>query len=827
MASDRYAPRAALCGWTIGGRHEGGPQGERREEPGDEGELRLELSGAVAVLGIAGDGTVRLRAASGSALPALPETAVERGPWRPLAPRVHERKQGGLGVVSPGAPVSVEIDANPFALRVLDRTRHAVAELRDLRLDPEGAAQVALRVRAGERFFGFGEKRGGLDKRGERLRMRNRDGGGEAADPLYVSIPFFAVHRPHGEGAGDCGLLLESFGPSEFDVASRRDDAIAMQTATGGLDLMIFPGPLLRDVVERFTSRVGRSPLPPLWALGHHQSRYSYANERQVRELAAEIRSRRIPTDVVHLDIDYMDGFRVFTWDPKRFADPAALTKELREQGLRVVTIVDPGVKVDPDYAVYRSGREHDAFCRRRDGGEYSLRVWPGNAALPDFNRSEVRSWWAEQHRALLETGVSGVWNDMNEPAGWGADLRLGRTMLRLREQDVSDVVQSDPSDPERVVSHESVRNLYGLQHCRATRAALESFGREHRPFLLSRSGYAGVQRYAALWTGDNSSRWSHLGESIPMLLNLSLSGVPFCGADIGGYFGHCTPELYARWIQIGALYPFARTHSARGGRRQEPWRFGARVEAIARHALQLRMRLLPYLYGLFREAEETGAPVWRPLCWEFPDDPEAASVEDQLLLGPSLLVAPVVERGARRRDLYLPPGPWFSWHDGARYVGPRRLEVDAPLERLPLFARGGSVIPTRSPVAHVGETAAEPLVLEVFPGGESRGELVEDDGETSAYRGGVVARTALRLWDRAGGRLRLEIGRREGPYRIEERLLRVGIHGCAPPDSVFLDGTPVSRNEAPPGYGVEEGCVQVRLLDRGEGAAIEIEPAP
>jgi alpha-glucosidase len=311
------------------------------------------------------------------------------------------------------------------------------------------------------------------------------------------------------------------------------------------------------------------------------------------------------------------------------------------------------------------------------------------------------------------------------------------------------------------------------------------------------------------------------------MLLNLSLSGVSFCGADIGGFSFSCTPELYARWIQLGALYPFARTHSMWAARRQEPWRFGARVERIARQALELRMRLLPYLYGLFREAESTGAPVWRPLFYEFPDEPAAAEVEDQLMLGPSLLVAPVVERGAREREVWLPPGTWLSWHDGARFSGSRRVRVAAPLEHLPLFVRGGSVIPTRSPVGHVGERPAEPCVLEVFPGGDSATELVEDDGETTAYRDEVVARTALRLWGQAGGRLRVELSPREGSYPVPERTVRVAVHTCPRPTAVYLDGSRLAESDAVPGYTAREGRVDVRFEDRGQGAAIEIDPAP
>jgi alpha-glucosidase len=795
----------------------------------DAGALALELDAGSAQLAIAEDGAVRLRASAGAALPPDPAPAVGREPWRPSRAEAEAGEGSGVRIVHEGPKGSafVEVDAEPFAVRVRERGGELVAELRDLHLTEDGRARIAVTALPGERFFGFGEKRGGLDKRGERLRMRNRDPELDRADPLYVSIPFFVSLRHGPDGARSRGVLLDSHAPSRVDVAAGVEDRVVLETDAGGLDLTLFPGPLPEHVLRRFAARVGSSPLPPVWALGHHQSRWSYGSEDEVREIAAELRTRRIPTDAIHLDIDYMDGFRVFTWNPKRFPNPKQLLGDLAEQGFRVVTIVDPGVKADPDYAVYREGVERDAFCKGEDGRVFTLKVWPKDAALPDFNRPEVRRWWGERHAPLLDAGVAGIWNDMNEPAGWKSELRIGRLAVPTRRQDLSQMTQSDPAEPRRRVPHEAVRNLYGHQQCRATRAHLESANPRRRPFVLSRAGCAGSGHFAAIWTGDNRSRWSDLRESIPMLLNLSLSGVPFCGADIGGFFLSCTPELYARWIQLGAFYPFARTHSMWAKRRQEPWRFGRRVEAIARAALELRMSLIPYLYGLFHEAERSGAPIWRPLFYEFPEDPAAAAVEDELMVGPSLLLAPVLERGARARDLYLPPGDWMGWHDDARLRGPRRIRVAAALEQLPLFVRCGSILPTRSPVQHAGETPEEPLVLRVFPGADGRGELVEDDGETTAYREGAVARTGLHLRNRAGGRLRIELGVREGGFQVPERSARVVVHGYPAPERVLLDGKRLAQRRAVPGYELAEGRVHVGFVERGRGHTLELEPEP
>jgi alpha-glucosidase len=801
----------------------------RGHRPGDPGAVLLDLDGAAASLAISRDGSVRLRAAP-FALPPDNAEAVGFLPWRPspAEPFVEDDGRVLLAFDGPEGAASAVIAPEPFAVQVRDREGRALATLSGLAFEPGGRARIALDAHPSEHFFGFGEKTGRLDKRGARLRMRCRDANVQLdSDPLYVSIPFFLGFRHEARLPQARGVLLHALAPSRFDVASTDPGQVEMETLAGGIDVTVFPGPSPADVLRRFTARVGRTPLPPLWALGHHQSRWSYRTQREVRALAREFRRRKIPTDVIHLDIDYMDGYRVFTWDARRFPQPKRLLQELAAEGFRIVTIIDPGVKVDPGYSVFREGRGKDVFCRRDDRSLYTLRVWPGNAALPDFNRPEVRQWWGEQHEPLLASGVAGIWNDMNEPAGWDKDVRLGRLMIPYRFQDTTRLRQADPVDPTESVPHEHVRNIYGQQECRATRSWLEAAAPERRAFVLSRSGYAGIQRFAALWTGDNASRWSQLRISLPMLMNLSLSGVAFCGADIGGFAWNCTPELYARWIQIGALYPFARTHSMLWARRQEPWRFGRRVEAIARRALELRMRLLPYLYGLFRESERTGAPVWRPLFYEFPEDEGSVGVDDQVMVGPALLAAPVLEKGARAREVYLPPGVWISWDDDARYTGPRRMRILAPLERIPLFVRGGAVLPTRSPTRHVGETPSEPLVLEVFPGGDWETEVVEDDGETFEYRSGGFARTALRVRDRAGGRLRLELGPREGSYALANRRVRAVFHAALTPRQLYLDARPLARGTALPGFSDGDGRVEVWFEDDGHARSIELDPAP
>lgn len=802
----------------------------------ERGAVDLDLGETTARVEVARDGAVRVRASTGRALPSDPSDAMGREPWRASNAEPFAMEPSGIALAFDGADgaARVEIDEDPFAVRVFDRSGREIAHLLDFSFARDGAGRVALRAAPGERWFGLGGKTGALDRRGRHFALRNRDHPvGDRVDPLYHSIPFLLrLAENEGEATRADGILLDGCAPSDFDVAAGDRLRVVATSRAGGIDVTIFPGPAPADVLRRYTARTGRMTRPPLWALGHHQSRWGYRSARDVRRIAREARRRRIPTDVIHLDIDYMDAYRVFTWHPRRFPDPRALLAELREAGFRVVTIIDPGVKDDPRWALHRDGESRDVFLRNRDGSPYSLKVWPKDSSLPDFNRADVRAWWGAQHEPLVDVGVAGIWNDMNEPAGWRRELRAGRLIVPLRAQDLSEVVASDPAEPKRRVPHESVRNAYGHLECRATHEALVRLDPEKRPFVLSRSGHAGIQRYAALWTGDTTSTWPQLALSVRMLLGLSLSGVPFCGADIGGFAGWCSPELFARWMQIGALYPFARTHSMWLKHRQEPWRFGKRVEAIARAALELRMRLLPYLYGLFCEAEATGTPVWRPLFWHDPDDPRAAAIEDQLLLGRDLLVAPVLEAGATEREVYLPAGIWTAIDDDARYVGPRTVRVAAPLERIPIFARGGSVIATRSAVRHVGETPEEPLVLDVYPGGDATTVVIEDDGESPAYRNGLEARTPVRLRSRAGGRLRLEVGGREGEFEIAPRTVRVAVHACPPPTSVWVDAVrlPVAgRNDEEVGasWHWEGGVLHARWSDFGTARSLEIDPAP
>jgi alpha-glucosidase len=807
--------------------------------------LELDFERATGEISVSSDGSVRVRLAAGGALAPELGASLGRPAWPLASLDARSQPDGGLIIACGSAEdaLQLRVSGDPFSVRVETRNGEVLAELFDFRIrvgvgaSLTGGAQVALRSQAREHVFGLGHKTGALDRRGRETLLRNDDPGmGLDADALYSSIPFALLHDVSSERSR--GILLDSASACRVDADAEDEGALRFECAFGSLDVIVYPGPRPADVLRRFTAHVGRSAMPPRWALGHHQSRWSYSSERQVRTLAKELNAHAMPTDAVHLDIGHMNGYRVFTWHEKRFPNPKRCIDELAAQGLRAVATTDPGVKVDDGYALYREGTERDYFCRTErcptEGATsegdppFQLRVWAGDSVLPDFGRPQVRDWWAKHHAPLLDAGVAGIWIDMNEPSGWKRDIRIGSAGVPLAmlggSADFSKATQRSLADEKEVVSHESVRNVYGFQQCRASRSALQAAHPGERPFLLSRAGCQGIQSQAALWTGDSRSDWPDLRESVRMLLGLSVSGVAFCGADIGGFAGTPSPELFARWMQIGALYPFARTHSMWRGKRQEPWRFGKRVEDISRSALAFRMRLLPYLYSLFHEAEREGTPVWRPLFYEFPLDGESVFCEDQVMIGSFLLVAPVLERGARERDVYLPPGVWFDGYDDSRHVGPKHLRVSAPLERMPFFVRGGSAIPMQSAEMSTQVMPREPLVIEVAPGAAGSAKLYEDDGLSE---GGALTTTQFRVRDRSAGRLRLEIARREGDYDVGSRDVRICFRGVGRPDLVLLDGERISEGHGLPSYRVENGRVHVRFRDAGEVHSIELEPCP
>ncbi len=586
------------------------------------------------------------------------------------------------------------------------------------------------------RIYACGERAGSLERRGEPMTFWNIDANSypPGTDPLYESIPFLLAM----DGARAHGLFLDNTFRQYWDLRGE----IARITADGGaVNLYVFAGPQPKKVVSRFAELTGYVDLPPLWSLGYHQCRFSYTPDKVVRDLARDFRSRQVPCDAIWFDIHYMDGMRVFTWDRDRFPRPEALLSDLSRDGFHTVAILDPGIKVEPGYEVYDTLKAGGFYVKYPNGEPYVGRVWPGDCLFPDYTDPKCRAWWAGYVNDTALQGLSGVWNDMNEPS---VVLVEGLTIA-------PETVHDGDGWPG---THARYHNTYGMQMIRASRQGLLTARPDERPFVLTRANYAGGQRFAAAWTGDNLADWESFRISLPMICNLGLSGQGFSGADIGGFYRNPTPELFARWLQIGALYPFCRVHCSHSfiengqefeSAQQEPWSFGEQWTAINTESIRLRYRLLPYLYTLFEEMSRTGVPVMRPLFLEFLDDPGSAGVEDQVMLGSALMAAPVLVEGQTSRGVYLPPGTWFDWHTGERIEGGHNITVEAPFDCLPLFARAGFAIPTQPVVQHTGEMEGLPVEWIAWPDGSlAEGTFYEDDGISYRYQSGDFKRTLL-----------------------------------------------------------------------------------
>jgi alpha-glucosidase len=650
--------------------------------------------------------------------------------------------------------------------------------------NPAGVLGIPVRVYkrhlAGERYFGCGERTGELDKTGSYQLFWNVDpprGHTALQNNLYVSIPF-TMALTDGQA---WGFFLDSPTRVEFDLAHDDPERAWFGAINGDLVYYVIGGPKPQDVLARYTDLTGHTPMPPLWALGYGQSRFSYETAEDLRQVARSFREREIPCDTLYLDIDTLDGYRVFTWDPVAFPDPKGLLGELRAMGFHVTSIVDAGVKVDDGYPVYAQGRARDLFCKTAHGDDYQNAVWAGLCVFPDFVNPETRAWWGEQHRPLLDAGVEGIWADMNEPAMF---VPMNSTMP-------ADVVHPGGG---RAQLHVQVHNAYGSLMVRAAREGLLRLRPDRRPFVISRAGYAGIQRHALLWTGDNSSTWEHLRMGASQLQNLGLSGVGWAGVDIGGYYGDATGELLTRWMEFGVFQPFCRNHSEKQTRRQEPWAFGEPYESICRDLLRLRQRLLPYLYTLFEECHRTGAPILRPLFWADPDDTAAYAMDDELLLGDGLLVAPVTRPGVEHRHVYLPAGSWFHFWTGARIDGPAHVLANAPLGRPPVYARANTALPLWPAMDHVGQKEADPLTLVLYPSaGSGTASIYEDAGDGYEYLHGSYSRRSITC-AADGASIRVVVGEQEGTFVPTRQHVRLELREiAAEPMAVQLGNGPAA----------------------------------
>jgi alpha-glucosidase len=582
----------------------------------------------------------------------------------------------------------------------------------------DAALEVIKQLQPGEHFYGLGDKTGFLDKRGYAYDNWNTDEGIqlESTPKLYKSIPF--VIGLNSDAV--YGIFFDNTYASHVDLGKESSDYFFYSADGGAIDYYLIGGKNMAEVVSNYTYLTGRTPLPQKWTLGYQQSRWGYINEQEVRSIAAKMRELDIPCDAIHLDIDYMDGYRVFTTNHERFPDLLQLTDELRAQGIKIVTIIDPGVKKDSRYSVYRQGKAKGYFATTPEEDTYINSVWPGKSAFPDFGRPQVREWWGNNQKFLIDRGVAGVWNDMNEPASFDGPLPDGTVFY----------------DEDKPSTIQQMHNVYGHNMSRATFEGRKRLTGK-RPFTISRAVYAGTQKFSTVWTGDNRSSWDHLRMSIPQLCNLGVSGFSFAGSDIGGFLDDSSAELMSRWIEAAMFSPLFRNHSCIGTRLQEPWQFGEPTLSIYRKYVKLRYQLLDYIYDLFASGERDGLPIMRPLVMHYGNDPETATINDEFLVGESLLVAPVVTPGTDRRLVYLPEGKWCDYWTGKQFEGKQHIVVEAPLDYLPLFVKGNSILPLRPDSNFVDVAAEKSLTFRLW--GE-KGSYVhyQDDGESYNYQNGA-----------------------------------------------------------------------------------------
>lgn len=698
----------------------------------------------------------------------------------------------------------------------------SIADLSDEPIVVDALEPISLHGRAfvlrktlppGEHVFGLGDKTGGtLDRRGKSYVDWNTDAYGfdSSTDPIYKSIPFFVGVDRHGSAYG---ILLDNSWRTSFDFGHTLPDTLVMGGPDGPIDYYVIAGPSIRDVVRRYSDLTGKAPLPPEWALGYQQSRYSYMSATEVRQIAATLKKERVPTDVIWLDIDYQDRNRPFTVNKTTFPDLKGLTRELGVQGIKLVTITDLHVADAPSegYAPYDTGIALNAFVHNPDGSLFVGKVWPGPSVFPDFTDKKARAWWATNFRSFVDDGVAGFWNDMNEPSVFND---IGTMPIGVVHH-----VDSDDFAP-RSATHAEIHNVYGMENARATYDGLKALRPDERAFVMTRASYAGGQRYAVTWTGDNSSTFDHLKLMVHQLINLGLSGFAYAGADVGGFTGGPSPELMTRWFELAAFTPIFRDHSAKDTPRAEPWVDGPAQLAIRRRYVEERYRLMPYLYALADENSRTGDPLMRPVFYDYPDAASAPCDQSMTFtLGRSLLIAPPPKmESPETYDVCLPKGGWYDYWTGKPVTRPS-LKERPRLDYLPLFVRAGTILPRLPLVQSTSQTPKGPLHLDVYPGEDCRGVIYFDDGHSMRFENGDYLRQEIRCTSGRQSALAINFEPREGRYAPWWSRIDITVHHSSGPARASGPSGPLSSR-----YDSRAGTIEFEINDMPHGGTVKLQ---
>jgi alpha-glucosidase len=666
----------------------------------------------------------------------------------------------------------IEVNKNPLRIIFKDLEENIISEdQNNFSISTFGDEITTYKsVSSNEKFFGLGEKTGNLNKKGSSFKMWNTDfpAYGTKKDPLYSSIPFFIGIKNYKA----YGYFLDNTSETFFDMSASQERYYSFGVKDGELNYYFFYGENIKTVIERYTDLTGKPEIPPIWALGYQQCRWGYFPDSLVENTVKMFRDKKIPLDVIYLDIDWMDGYRVFKWDKNHFPNPKSLNKKLNDMGVKSVTIIDPAIKSDSNYFACNSGLKGNHFIKYFDGELYKGNVWAGESYFPDFTREKTRTWWASFFKDMIKDGVNGFWNDMNEPAVWG--------------QTFPDITIFDYDGLKK--SHKESHNVYGMQMARATYQGSKKYLNGFRPFILTRASYSGIQRFSALWTGDNESREDDYLQSVVMMQDLSLSGISFCGADIGGFEGEPSKKLFERWIQLGAFYPFFRTHSVKNSKSQEPWSFGEDSENNIRETIKTRYKLLPYIYTAFYEAHKYGIPIIKPLFW-FNQNDESCYIESnqyQFYFGNSLLViTPKINQDYTK--IYLPEGIWYDFNSKQIYNGKSEIIFENKENKLPVFVKGGSIIPMRESQDYTTQNELKNLELHVYPFNNSTHYFYEDDGLTYKYQNNDYL---LRKMDliHSENILNINIQHQEGSFNTKIENIKVYVYNISSIKDIYVN---------------------------------------
>ena len=630
-------------------------------------------------------------------------------------------------------------------------------------------------MQTGERFIGLGEKTGNLDRKGNGYTNWNSDvfGYHTDQDPLYSTIPFYiGIHHDI-----NYGIFLDNTYQSDFNFGASNDRFSSFGARGGEMNYYFIYHKQVSDIITSYTWLTGRMKMPPLWSLGYQQNRYSYYPETEVMRIAQTLREKKIPADGITLDIHYMDKYKVFTWDKQRFPDPKEMTDKLHNMGFKLTVIVDPGVKVEPGYGVYDRGLKENIFIKYADSTNYSGEVWPGWCNFPDFTGVKARSWWGEELKQYAGDGVSGIWNDMNEIATWGA--KMPDNILYNYGGQMATNLQA--------------RNVYGFN---MARASFEGFKNAlgKRPFILTRSGYAGLQRYSAIWTGDNRAEDDHMLMGVRMLTSLGLSGVAFTGMDVGGFTGNANISLFARWMQIGAFSPYFRNHTAVNTKSAEPWAFGEEALEISRNYVNLRYRLLPYIYSGFYEATQTGQPIMRSLAINYTHDAKVynGSFQNQYEFGNGFMIAPFAG-SASFGSIYFPGGDWYDLYNDEVTSGKQEKIIHLSMQKLPVFVKESSIIPMQSLVQTTAEKPTDTLVIHIYKGNRNNKFVYyEDDGESYNYENGAFYKRTINY---NAGQHEIVFDKTEGTLASKFKYIKIDLHGYDENSVLKINGRPVKAS--------------------------------